>query len=439
MKYFINNKIVKLLCLSVITAVTSCTTDENCVYEQEEDSGVNCVPFQDNTERAGWTVVTNYSALDTDPNGAIYNTSNNASAPLGDDWGVALNTPTETLHPTNWTGRDIGNIFGTAIDKDENIYLASSGIYDNTVFPSPTANAQAGRVYKCVPPTYTATTLFDLTNTGGIENGTGNIAYDKLNDQLFTSNLEDGKIYRYNTVGNYLGEYDPWAADTGTAGIVAQGEQVWGVGVNYEGNVAKVYFARITLNNATREMYSVTLNADGSFPSSGAEILEYSAIPGTQLKISDISFSSNKQEMLIAERGEPHVAKVMSYTKTGPSWSFTFRYFVGGFSGENSAGGVDFAYKEINGDVSAECDQFFWASGNYLQARNLPSPVSDRVYGLEGIAYTGNNSVSDPFGTANQDTDIFIDLNGAYTWEVKGSIGDVEVFDANDCFDLCDF
>ena len=52
MKYFINNKIVKLLCLSVITAVTSCTTDENCVYEQEEDSGVNCVPFQDNTERA---------------------------------------------------------------------------------------------------------------------------------------------------------------------------------------------------------------------------------------------------------------------------------------------------------------------------------------------------------------------------------------------------
>lgn len=438
MKNSIYIKSFKLLCIAAVSTFLSCSTDDTCEYTQV-DTEVPCTPFQENTERAGWTIATNYNSNDMLPNGVIYDTRFNSNAPLGDDWGVALNTPSETIHPSNWTGRDIGNIFGTAIDKDENIYLGASGIYDTTVFPTPTANAVPGRVYKCSPPTYTAVPFFDLTNTGGTENGTGNIAYDKLNDQLFVSNLEDGKIYRYDMAGSYLGEYDPWTADTGSAGIVALDEQVWGIGVNYEGGVAKVYFARITINNITREMYSVALDGTGSFPVSGSESLEFSNIPGNQLKLSDISFSSNKQEMLIAERGDPHQAKVLSYTKSGASWSFNQQYFVGGFSGENSSGGVDFAYKEIEENVSAECDQFFWASGNYMQARNLPIPGSDRVYGLQGIAYTGNNDVADPIGTANQDTDIFIDLNGVYTWEVKGSIGDVEVFDADDCFDLCDF
>ena len=179
---------IKLLGLVLVSGLLSCSTDDTCEYTQI-DTEIPCVPFQDNTDRAGWAVATNYYANDMLPNGVIYDTRFNSNAPLGDDWGVALNTPSETIHPSNWTGRDIGNIFGTAIDKDENIYLGASGIYDTTVFPAPTSNAFPGRVYKCSPPTYTAVALFDLTNSGGTENGTGNIAFDKLNNQLFVSNL----------------------------------------------------------------------------------------------------------------------------------------------------------------------------------------------------------------------------------------------------------
>lgn len=430
-------QLIKLFTLGALLGLTSCATDESCEY-LEVNSEVACEPFKANSEKAGWTVATFYSASESAPIGAIYDTRFNSNAPLGDDWGTALNTPSETIHPSNWRRQDIGGIFGTAIDSDENIYLAASDIYHMSVFPTPPANAIPGQVYKCVGPAYIATPLFTLTNSGGAENGTGNIAYDKLNNQLFVTNLEDGKIYRYDTNGIYLGEFDPWAADVLSPGIVIQDEQVWGVGVNYEAGVAKVYFPRVTLNNLTREIWSVTLNADGSFPSSGSELLEFANIPGTQPKISDIAFSSNMREMLLSERGDPHAALVISYSRAGTTWSFNKKYFVGGFTGENSAGGVDFAYKEVEENISAECDQFFWASGNYMLARNLPLP-GDRVYGLQGIAYSGNNDDDDPIGTANQDTDIFIDHNGAYSWEVKGSIGDVEVFDASECFNLCDF
>ncbi|MGB1309040.1 MAG: hypothetical protein ACPG6B_09030, partial [Oceanihabitans sp.] len=67
------------------------------------------------------------------------------------------------------------------------------------------------------------------------------------------------------------------------------------------------------------------------------------------------------------------------------------------------------------------------------------TPNLSLVYGMQGISYSGNNSVSTAAPNANQDTDIFIDFDGADGASTKGHIGDVEVFDANKCFNLCDF
>jgi hypothetical protein len=56
---------------------------------------------------------------------------------------------------------------------------------------------------------------------------------------------------------------------------------------------------------------------------------------------------------------------------------------------------------------------------------------------MEGISYGGNSSFSLSSPNANQDTDYFFDFNGVLGTQDKGFVGDVEVFDANACFDIC--
>ncbi len=94
------------------------------------------------------------------------------------------------------------------------------------------------------------------------------------------------------------------------------------VGVNYESGSVKVYFPRIT-TAGTRNLYSITLQSDGSFPTgTNPEIVEINAIPGTQNVISDIAFSSNTGEMLLSERGAPHSAKVVELYKNWNNLGF---------------------------------------------------------------------------------------------------------------------
>lgn len=441
MKFRLNFNILITVFLLVNVFLASCSDDEICDYELTSDSmSIGCVPFEMNSATAGFTVATCYAAVGTEPVGVIFDTRFNSLAPIGDDWGIGLNNPTQTIHPPNWTPNDIGQVFGIAIDDSENIFLAASNIYQQGVFPTPPGNLLPGQVYKCSAPTWNATPVFSVPNSGGTLNGIGNIAYDKLNNQLLVSNLENGMIYRFDTNGVQLGTpYDPWSPDTGGAGIATQEEQVWGIGVNYEGGIVKLYYARVALApNPERSIYSVTLNADGSFPAITNDVLEISNVSGNQDVITDIAFSSSMNEMLISERGNPHSAKVLSYSRLGGNWSANLQYFVGGNAandGENSAGGVDFAFGEIDEDIGSECDSFFWASGNFMG----PNNVLGKVYGLQGVAYSGNNSESAPSPTGSNETDIFIDFNGSYTTLEKNTIGDVETFDASQCFNLCDF
>jgi len=424
------------LLFSILIWIVSCSSN-TCDYDT--DSNGSCNVSNTNTERSGMTVTTQYNG---DPNGfvgQIVNTQMNFGLPRGEDLNPTLTTSSDILIPTNWTPNDIGQIFGIAIDDNENIYLAASTVYTMSGFVPPFTNARPAQIYKCSPPTYTAVALYALPTSGtGSLNGVGNIAYDKINQQLFTTNLEDGKIYRHSLTGTYLGEYDPWAADSGTNGTAPQDERVWGIGVNYESGNVKVYFPRITTGNTSREIYSITLDSAGGFPALGSEVIEINNVSGTQFAITDIAFSSDTNEMLLAERGAPHQSKALSYSRTGTTWTSNLQYFVGGklsptMDGENSAGGVDFAYRESDSDINAGCDDYFWCTGNYMDARN----ATDKIYGMEGINYSGNNSTTAPSPTANQDTDYFYDFNGTLGTADKGFIGDVEVFDANECFNIC--
>lgn len=426
---------LKLVLITLVFSMSFSCSEESCDYKNE----LACDFSQENTEYSGFTVTTNYDEVSSSSIGAIYNTQLNSNAPAGDDWATTtLSTQVTSISPSNWTRDDIGQVFGIAIDNAANIYLAASDIYSYNGYSS--SNAIPAAIYKCIAPTFNAVPILSLPNSGGSGNGIGNIAYDKINDQLFATNLEDGKIYRITSVSGVPSleaiAFDPWAIDNGVVGIERQEEQVWGIGVNYENGSVKVYFPRIATGaNSERSIYSITLNSDGSFPTT-TEVLEVSSIPGTQLRISDIAFSSATNQMLIAERTAAHNSKVMSYNKSGV-WSFNTQYFVGanaGADGENSAGGVDFYPTERNGDISAFCDESFWATGNYMNTRD---PNLNLVYGIQGIDYSGNNSYSTTAPNANQDTDVFIDFDGLDGVSTKGTLGDVEVFDANKCFDLC--
>ncbi len=434
MKNTLKKSSLLFLCGLSFLITFSCTDEESCEYVEAE---IPCTELPPTNESSNKTVVTYFAANQGNYQiGAIYETQNNLSAPAGDDWGTTVTT----LHPSNWNTNDIGAVFGIAIDDSENIYLASSDVYHHhNPFSFSSSNIGrpygAGQIFKCVPPLYVAVPLISLPNFNDAGNGIGNIAYDKKHQQIFATNLENGWIYRISLTGTILETFDPWTADSGLVdGMVASDERIWGIGVNYESGNAKVYFPRVT--STSRELYSITLNPNGTFPTAGSETIEFSGLPGSQSSITDLAFSASTQELLIGERGDPHRSTVHSFTLSGTTWNLNQFYFIGanaGADGQNAAGGVDFyANRRENNQVS--CDESFWATGNFISYR---AGSGGRIYGIQGINYSGNNSASAPIPTANQDTDLFIDFDGIYSTMFKGGVGDVEVFDSNDCYDLC--
>lgn len=437
MKNILKKSSLILLSGLSLFSVISCLDEENCEYFEMEMEAP-CTELPSNNQSSNITVVTFFAANQGEFQvGYIYETQNNLGAPAGGDWGTTLTR----LAPSNWNTNEIGAIFGITIDDQENIYLASSDVYHHhNSFGFPSSNIGrpygAAQIFKCSPPLYTAVPFVNLPNLEDAGNGIGNIAYDKKHKQIFATNLENGMIYRISMSGVILETYDPWTADSGLVdGMVSQNERIWGIGVNYESGNSKVYFPRVT--SSSRELYSITLNSNGSFPASGSEIIEINGLPGNQSSITDLAFSSSTQELLVSERGGPHNSTVHSFSKSGTNWNFNKFYFVGGTvgaDGQNAAGGVDF-YSNSRENGGTECDESFWASGNFMAYQQ--GGTSQRIYGIQGIKYSGNNSASAPFPTANQDTDLFIDFDQLYTWNFKGGVGDVEVFDSNDCYDLC--
>lgn len=452
-----NVNFIKISSFLLIILATACSKKE-CEYDVVTAA---CLP-QGNE---GFMVNTYYSPGNSDV-GTIFKTTYNSLAPLGKDWNnlaLGANKVVEVV-PPRWKANDIGQVFGIALDDSGGIYLGASMLYNLDYRNYPVNYGVTGGsagIYKTdvtslVTTDLVTTALFSTTNTVGtakIPNsgfGLGNLAYDKANQQLFASNLEDGRIYRINpTTGIVKSIFDPFVTDTGTSGMVLPGEQIWGIAVLNKAGKTFVYFARTVTAIAppigssfsgtigTKEIWSIELDASGEFiatqvgvtklfnDSASSSKLQIPNVLGTQAKITDIAFSCSGK-MLLAERGGPHVSKTLEYIPSGATWINGSNFYTGDYGrGDNSAGGVDYGDRE-NGGIFKK-DDIVWATANAMNYNNSASSGSGLVYyGVQGMSSSGNNAST----SANIATDLFIDYDHIYTTNFKGSHGDVEIFDS---------
>ncbi|MFZ1573356.1 MAG: hypothetical protein IPP08_12075 [Chlorobiota bacterium] len=445
------------------------------------------------TNIEGWAVATHSSgnwvvgSLTNTPVIGLVNTRNcDGLAPFGVNWTSA--TTTIYHGPTNnWIASNLGQVYGIAIDSKNNIYTTSTSVYNHVAEPLEFGPAGPGGVYKIdyasgnisnilTSSIYTTSATSSIgtskiPNGDGVNHGPGlgNICYDKDNDKLYVTNMEDGRIYRINPTTNKIDAvYDPGAsspiaaplgttnptmnADGGTNGFAPIGERLWGIGYNPVDK--RIYYSvwvegygsnSPTTYNVIR---SVSVNAAGFIPTSDQfefKLLDVASgyLPNStsvppifySMPISDIEFTLDGKKMLVGECGvnqnyseifpinTGHSNRVFEYRGAAGSWIFnqTINLSVAGsFTHLNSSGGVDYGVSyntpTIQGQCGqAKCDSIIWTTGNFL----VNSPL---VYGLQSTPASGNTPA-----TATS-LGHFVDLNGIFTQNDKTQIGDVDIF-----------
>ena len=169
-------------------------------------------------------VVTCYSGVTgnpatgpVDPNGfvvAVIDTRNPAAngAVLGGNWMPPM-YHNENGGPNNiWNARNLGQVFGVTLDRaaKPNIYVAATSIYgfapQGWAFSQNYGPGGPGAVYKLDGVTGAISTFASLPNTVGAGNkapSLGNICFDRMRNQFFVSNFEDGLIYRLDLSGSW--------------------------------------------------------------------------------------------------------------------------------------------------------------------------------------------------------------------------------------------
>lgn len=477
--------------LLYLTFIISCNRTEKCDYTTLPCSDFEPAGFMVGTMASHKNSINPYSVA------VLYKTLHNSIAPIGNNWNdpSAGTNRVDRVFPANWSSDIIGEVFGIALDHNKGIYLAATDVYQFdhllpnlgtqvVLWSSGVGPAGSAGIYYTNYNTINTTTQLVTTlnsssaNTVGTNqipstgftsspgNSIGNIAYDFKNNQLFATNLEDGKIYRIDSnTGKIKSIFDPFTADDTLPGIAPIGEQLWGIGVYTFSGITKVYFARTTAPHTAGgityggvEIWSVELTGSGEFnaSSSGGGLFtatiasgfikkEINVTNGYQNKVTDIAFS-NAGKMLVAERGHPHRASVFEYSYNGTTWTSGNNFYLG-FDvrptdptfphGANSAGGVDYSSRETNSGF--KCNDLVWASGNAMATKSLiiTGGYPNYVYGVQGMSSSGNSSTL----SVNQQNDLYIDYN-CTGWPhlttpisetVKGRIGDVEFFDQCSC------
>lgn len=400
---------------------------------------------------------------------SIFDTEDNINAPLGQNWNTTFYTPADPLIHEQWKGTNMGDVFGIAIDSEKNAYFTTTkSISSSGSTATNSGVAGDGGVYKLNANDWSITP-FITTGTGPnqIPNnnvGLGNICYDKWNDQLFITNFEDGKIYRFDTDGNLLSTFDPFNADDGTSGFAGHGEAIWGINIYGDNsNNLKVYFSQWTEDNSlsystniNNSVWSIDLDNNGDF--SGTEELCFSlsditynwqVVEGGSYPISDITFSTDGK-MYLCEKTQggwstfggfddlftpgAHNSRLLEYTLIAGVWVETQHYGVGNYNtpntSDNTAGGVALSNKQTTDGV--ECEKLIWATGDALRFSGF-NPADggvDYVYGAAGIPVEGN-SLDPTSANYVQNTSIYVDVN--YTGmgndgSQKMSFGDIEIY-----------
>ena len=418
----------------------------------------------------GMGIITHWTGAGGEWNAfSIYDTQNNSAAPLGLNWATTFYTPTDPTSADSWKGTNMGDVFGITIDTEKNVYFtATKSISASGSTGTNPGVAGDGGVYKMDANTWMVTP-FITTGNGPNQipnqgNGLGNIAHDKWNDQLFITNFEDGKIYRFDMDGNLLSTFDPFSADATPLGTFSgHGEAIWGIAVHNENGLVKVFFSQWTEDNSLNDasnpnnaVWSIDLDNTGDF--SGIETLCFSlpdntgsfmgGIVGASYPISDITISS-EGNMYLCEKVQggwgsfggwdnfftpgAHSSRLFEFVNNSGTWTLSKQYFVGNYNApndaDNTAGGVAIGNRQTTNGF--ECEKIIWASGDALRFAGFNDiPGQDYIYGLTGIPVEGN-SMDATAANYVQSSSIYIDVDYTGTGSNGGqkmSFGDVEIY-----------
>ena len=241
--------------LAIISFIFACTKKDDCPYViGEKVLVVPPTPVTDGPDPRpdcqlspfnGYMISTQAPTNTSGSVGVISDARITSTAPLGQDWNDPIllgSARIKSFVPAMWTVADIGKVFGIALDDNKGIFLSASDIYNATyafnIVPTPPPFGPAGPAgiyYTAMDNINTTTQLVTSVNTAslntvgtatipnsgmGAGNSLGNIAYDSKNQQLFATNLEDGRIYRINPItGIVLSIFDPFAFDNAVKGV----------------------------------------------------------------------------------------------------------------------------------------------------------------------------------------------------------------------------
>jgi hypothetical protein len=430
---------------------------------------VECPPQGELNLSCGVAVVTCFSGLklvngiltvdQTAPVIALFDVRDPApTAPLGNAWTTA---PKQMFQQGD--AQNCGQVFGLAIDNNGVIFTTASTIFgDATNIPGFTwGPGGPGAIYSF---TYTSGAwvwnLFTTLPNGG--SGLGNITYDKTHDQFFVTNFEDGMIYRIPNSPN-----PPWTSyqHTGATTFNAShpnfatlGKRLWGIGYNpYDGPEGRVYFARWNEDNGLgrfapaiqNEIRSIGLDNAGNFLASSDEKHEIWMPNWSNTTysnpVSDIEFSESG-DMVVAEKvmlddigfattlspgTYAHRARIFQYQGSSSSgWSTGQQIYIGNVNSyDNSAGGVDYGYEDLDnasGQLTG-CDGLIWGTGDALMynGQNNFNNSTNYVYGIGGMPASGNTTSGSGWV---ESTSLYIDLDGVLTNIEKLQIGDVDIY-----------
>jgi hypothetical protein len=360
-----------------------------------------------------------------------YDFSDEANAPFDTNW-----APPQYSSP-DWDKAKIGTVFGVAANDLGEVFVAHTSCYSwsgNNNSDTIGSLGSAGSIYRIDPNTAAPSVWVTLPNTqdpninlpGEAWPGIGNIAWDCARNQMFASNMDDGRIYRIDQNGNISETYDHATgsivaganSEAGDApGFAPLGERVWAVCPTDNRLYYSLWVENIGSPNLSQanEIWSIALDGSGAFVA-GTAVKEID-MPG----LNNGSYSNPVSDMdmtddcclVIAERSMQgpttagaHSSRVMKFcTDANGAWVLSPDVFEIGYYNlhTNSSGGVAFD----NGP-----DPYVWASGDAL---HFNSP--DTIYGMTGLPVTGG---------IYQDS-IMIDADENVNQVEKYQMGSVEV------------
>jgi hypothetical protein len=441
--------------------------------------------------KPGYAAATVFSGCGPNPNGMVVGLwdvrlpcSSSPPTGPGENWCAPMYYNAWPGNPTGlaqdqWTATNLGQVFGVTFDRaspNPNIYVTPTTVYGDFAFPG-SPIGRGGAIYRLSGTTGAICVVATLPQPAAPQTGLGDVCYDYDHNQLFVSNLDDGKIYRIglgasttnpSCPGTVLDWYDhgafgrqspiatpagplPAIQDNTALRFTPRGRRVWAVQYfrsrlyystwSQDGDPA----ASLPEKNA---IWSVGLDSTGTYDYSTVRrefelppfgIAPLAGWPDMTLRsypVSDIAFSAAGR-MLVAERGiigdtgalhngcpfylSAHQSRVLEYTGSSGNWipQPTGKFNVGVGPPNIPAP----HHSNSAGGIDYTCDGDIWASGDALlwgATPCIPPNLQEYVYGLQHMPGNGNLVCNDFF--VDEDGQL-----GSGSVEDKTQIGDVEI------------